>query len=135
MGSNAIYGSDGAQGYTPHLGIVTCFKNSEDWLLMGQLYSPQIGFVNLGLTTYTYHPEAVTWAVAEATCQSQALQIQARRTGSMPSGGPHAVGHLASTASNEDFEILLSIMAKQPPVFTSPGSGVNPDFYGEDRGK
>ena len=158
MGSDPLYGSDGAQGYTPHLGmyntsgmdhrwtltinkslgplpplqyegIVTCFKNLRDWALLGALYSPQVDYVNVGLTTYSYHPEALTWAAAEATCQAQAMQIQAQRTGSMPLGGPHAVGHLASAATNEDYEILLSIMSKQPPVFTSPGYGVNADFY------
>ena len=130
MGDNAVRGIDGAQGPTPHRGLVTCLKDPSAWDLLGAIYDPEVHDFNLGLTTYSFHPEALSWADAEATCVLQASVVQARRTGSMPGGGPVAVGHLASAATDIDIQMLLHVMSQLPPVFTSPGYGELPDFYG-----
>ena len=70
-----MYGIDGAQGYRPHLGLVTCIKDSARWDLLGAIYDPEVQDVNIGLTTYSFHPEALSWDDAEAACVQQAVQV------------------------------------------------------------
>ncbi|GAX80737.1 hypothetical protein CEUSTIGMA_g8172.t1 [Chlamydomonas eustigma] len=130
QGANAMLGSEGVQGATPHLQVTTCMKNESAWTALGAVYDPLERDYDLGLTTYTFHPKPLTWAQAEVACMRDAAQVQARRTGSMPNGGVLATGHLASVGTEDDWKMLIQIMNEEPPVFTSPGYQTVPDFNG-----
>ncbi len=130
---NALHGTDEVPGPRPRQGLTTCLRDKSAWLELGGLYNPEpLEVVSEGLATYTFHPEPLTWAQAEAACAADAAAVQQRRTMTLGAASPppSAVGHLASVATELDLRQLLAVVSLMPPALASPGYEDPADFYG-----